>query len=372
MTILYTKQGNRLRQWKCFADGKEVVVIHGQVGGKLVEKRYTAEAKNVGRSNETTPELQAELEVEAKVVKQLKSGYYRTQEEALAHVDFTPMKAQNSNDHKHKIVYPCYVERKLNGQRCMVDKNGVAWSKQGEPLQFPEHWTGLAEIAKRFQGLDGEVFAGSAKEGGLPLQDIISAFRKPNNNTPKLKYYVYDIPIKGMNMTQRVEKLSELRDYVEQERIEYIVVVLPEVVNSWDEVEERTRVYVSEGQEGGIVRNMKGVYEFGKRSYDLLKVKFREDAEAEVVSYTLDKNDEPVYTVRAVNGDQSGVQFKLKMKIPDGVTVSGRNYRDKANADHLVGKHITYQYEELSSDNVPTKPVGLYIREVDENGNPLI
>lgn len=372
MTTLYSKQGNKLRTWKCYAEGKEVVVIHGQVGGKQVEKRYTAEPTNIGRSNERDSLAQAAFEVQAKIDLQLKRGYYRTQEEALGHVDFTPMKAQNSNDHKHKIVYPCYVERKLNGQRCMVDKDGVAWSKQGEPLQFPTHWIGLSEIAKRFQGLDGEVFAGSVKEGGMPLQDIISAFRKPNQNTPKLKYYVYDIPVEGMDMMQRVKKLSELQDYVEREGINYIVVVLPEVVNSWDEVEERTKAYVAEGQEGAIVRNMKGLYEFGKRSYDLLKVKFREDAEAEVLSYTLDKNDEPVYTVRAVNGDQVGVQFKLKMKIPDGVTVLGRNYRDKANANHLIGKHITYQYEELSSDNIPTKPVGLYIREVDQNGNPLI
>lgn len=372
MTTLYSKQGNKLRTWTCYAEDKEVVVVHGQLGGKLVEKRYTTEAKNVGRSNETTPAQQAKLEVEAKITKQLKSAYYRTQEEALDHVDFTPMKAQNSNDHKHKIVYPCYVERKLNGQRCMVDKEGVAWSKQGEPLQFPTHWIGLSEIAKRFQGLDGEVFAGSVKEGGMPLQDIISAFRKPNHNTPKLKYYVYDIPVKAMDMRQRVKKLYELQDYVEREGINYISVVLPEVVSSWDEVEERTKAYVAEGQEGAIVRNMEGLYEFGKRSYDLLKVKFREDAEAEVLSYTLDKNDEPVYTVRAVNGDQVGVQFKLKMKIPDGINVSGSNYRDKANANHLIGKHITYQYEELSSENIPTKPVGLYIREVDKNGDPLI
>ena len=86
MTILYTKQGNKLRQWQCFADGAEVVVIHGQVGGKQVEKRYTAEPKNQGRANATTVEEQALLEAEAKVVKQLKSGYSKMKEEAEAFV----------------------------------------------------------------------------------------------------------------------------------------------------------------------------------------------------------------------------------------------------------------------------------------------
>lgn len=363
MTVLYTKQGEKLRQWECFADGAEVVVIHGQVGGKLVEKRYTAEAKNQGRANATTPESQAVLEVEAKVVKQLKSGYYRTQEEATNHVDFTPMKAHNSNDHKHKIKYPCYIEPKYNGQRLMVNSAGEALSKQGEPLKFPEHWKGIEDAVHLVGGLDGEVFAGPVTQGGLPLQDIISAFRKKNANTPRLKYYVYDIPVAG-TMKDRVRLLTSLDIWVKNKNIDFIEVTIPCVVNSWEEVVEYTNQQITLGQEGAIIRNFDGVYEFGKRSYDLLKVKVRLDAEAEVLSYTLDKNDEPVYTVRAVNGEQAGAVFKLKMKIPDGVIISGRNYRNKANADHLIGKHITYEYEELSSSGIPTKPVGLCVREV--------
>lgn len=365
MTVLYTKQGERLRQWQCFAEGAEVVVIHGQVGGKLVEKRYTAEAKNQGRANATTPESQALLEVEAKAVKQLKSGYYRTQEEAMNHVDFTPMKAHNSNDQKHKIKYPCYIEPKYNGQRLMVNSIGDALSKQGESLKFPEHWKGVRDVASIVGGLDGEVFAGPVTQGGMPLQDIISAFRKKNADTPRLKYYVYDVPVVG-TMEERVKLLTSLDIWVKNNNVDFIEVTIPLVVHSWEEVMEYTNKQIELGQEGAIVRNFDGVYEFGKRSYDLLKVKVRLDAEAEVLSYTLDKNDEPVYTVRAVNGDQTDTVFKLKMKIPDGIIISGRNYRNKANADHLIGKHITYEYEELSSSEIPTptKPVGLCVREV--------
>lgn len=365
MTILYTKQAEKLRQWECFADGAEVVVIHGQVGGKQVEKRYTAEATNIGRSNERDSVAQAAFEAQAKIDLQLKRGYYRTQDEALNHVDFTPMKAHNSNDHKHKIKYPCYIEPKYNGQRLMVNSAGEALSKQGEPLKFPEHWKGIEDAVHLVGGLDGEVFAGPVTQGGLPLQDIISAFRKKNANTPRLKYYVYDIPVAG-TMEDRVRLLASLDIWVKNNNIDFIEVTIPCVVNSWEEVMEYTNKQIELGQEGAIVRNFDGVYEFGKRSYDLLKVKVRLDAEAEVLSYTLDKNDEPVYTVRAVNGEQAGAVFKLKMKIPDGVIISGRNYRDKTNADHLIGKHITYEYEELSSSGIPTKPVGLCVREVRE------
>lgn len=51
MITLYSKQGDKLRQWTAYAEGAEVVVIHGQVGGKQTEKRYKAEPTNEGRSN---------------------------------------------------------------------------------------------------------------------------------------------------------------------------------------------------------------------------------------------------------------------------------------------------------------------------------
>lgn len=46
-TTLYTKQGVKFRQWSCWVEGAEVVVEHGQMGGKLTQKRYTAEPKEV-------------------------------------------------------------------------------------------------------------------------------------------------------------------------------------------------------------------------------------------------------------------------------------------------------------------------------------
>lgn len=355
-----------IRVWSCWAEGAEVVVEHGQVGGKLTQKRYTAEPKNVGRSNATTAEEQALVEMEAKVVKQLKSGYYHTIEEASEHVEFTPMKAHNSNDYKHKIKYPCYIEPKYNGQRLMLNSAGEALSKQGESLKFPEHWKGVEDAVNLVGGLDGEVFAGPVSQGGMPLQDIISAFRKKNADTLRLKYYVYDIPVTS-TMVDRVQLLTSLDIWVKNNNIDFIEVTIPRVVNSWEEVVEYTNKQIELGQEGAIVRNFDGMYEFGKRSYDLLKVKVRLDAEAEVLSYTLDKNDEPVYTVRAVNGDQADAVFKLKMKIPDGKIITGLNYRAKENAEILLGQHITYEYEELSSGGVPTKPTGLCVREVINN-----
>lgn len=366
MTILYTKQGEKLRQWQCFADGAEVVVIHGQVGGKLVEKRYTAEAKNVGRSNETTPELQAELEVEAKIVKQLKSGYFHTKEEANCYVPFFPMKAQNYLDYAHKIEYPCYVQPKLDGQRLMIDSNGNAWSKQGEPLELPKHWEGVREFAIRCGGLDGEVYAGLPSEGGLSLQEIISAFRKPNNNTYKLQYWVYDACLGELSFLSRLTRLGgELLNGIPSA----VKVVKSVVAKDSAHADEFYSKIVDEGYEGIVYRNFTGIYEFDKRSYNLIKRKKREDAEARVLSVEPDKNGDGVVNAVLMNGTNAGKEFKCLFRKDAHDKMNLRKYEVVKD---FVGATFTVEFETYSDDGVPLKPVGKCLRKVDENGNPLI
>lgn len=355
MTILYTKQGNKLRQWRCFTDGVEVVVVHGQVGGKQVEKRYTAEPTNVGRSNERDSVAQAAFEVQAKIDLQLKRSYYRTQEEAINHVDFTPMKCLDFKDHAKKVVYPCYISAKLDGFRMMVDKNGQAWSKQGEPLDFPAHWDGLKEVLVRVGGGDGEVYC-----KGMPLQSIRSAYLTPQEATKKLEYWVYDVPVAGESFEQRRKRLYALSTLVSENNLTFVKVIPGVKIYDDNEADLLYNKHVSDGYEGSVYRNSDGVYDFGKRSSGMFKRKPRPTNEALVLSYTLDKNDEPVYTGKALNGEQEGVVFKFKMKIPK----EGTNYRRKENADELIGKTIEYAWENLSKDRVPCKPVGLCIREV--------
>lgn len=363
---LYTKQGEKIRQWSVWTEGAEVIVEHGQQSGKLTQKRYTASPKNVGRSNETTAEEQAIQEADAKVVKQLKSGYYYSVEEASDHVEFTPMKAQNSDDYKHKLKFPCYIQPKLNGQRLMIDKNGNAWSKQGEPLELPKHWTGVEEAAKMFGGLDGEIYAGLESEGGLSLQKIISAFRKLNSDTPKLKLYVYDLPLENFTFASRQVFMEEI---AEKCGADEIMIVEPFIIDTWEDAIKVAKSYVKQGYEGAILRNFDGEYEFGKRSYDLQKLKFRLDAEAVVVSVTQDKNGDGVLLCQAINGKQTGVQFECLMRKDADENV---NYRKYSNALLLIGKTITYEYEELAEDTEkgrgkPTKPVGVALREMLNN-----
>lgn len=360
--MLYTKQSNKLRVWSVWTEGNEVIVEHGQLGGKLTQKRYRADAKNQGRSNATTPVEQASAEAEAKAVLQLKRGYYKTQEEALNHIDFTPMKCLDYKDHSKKVMYPCYISAKLDGFRMMVDGKGQAWSKQGEPLSFPEHWRGVNEVLSQVGGADGEVYC-----KGMPLQSIRSAYLTSQEATQQLEYWVYDVPVAGESFKQRRARLYKLANLVSESKLAFVKVIPSVEIYDDKEAERLYNKHLSDGYEGSVYRNADGIYDFGKRSSGMFKRKPRPTNEAIVLSYTLDKNDEPVYTVRAVNGQQAGVVFKLKMKIPDGVVIQGRNYRNKMNADRLIGQYIEYAWENLSNDNVPCKPSGLFVREMVGN-----
>lgn len=354
MITLYSKQGDKLRQWSAYAEGAEVVMIHGQVGGKQTEKRYTAEPTNEGRSNFRDSVAQALFEVQAKIELQLKRGYYRTQEVAMSHVDFTPMKCLDYKDQAKKVKYPCYISAKLDGFRMMVDSNGQAWSKQGEPLDFPEHWKGLKEALAEI-GADGEVYC---KE--MSLQSIRSAYLTPKEDTLRLEYWIYDVPVAGVPFVERRKLLDNLNTIVFEKGLNFVKVVPGNLVESEEWGDIFYKKHLLHGYEGSVYRNLDGLYDFGKRSSNMIKRKPRPTNEALVLSYTLDKNDEPVFSVRAVNGEQTGAEFKLKMKIPE----SGVNYRDKANADRLVGNHIEYAWENLSDSKVPCKPVGLFIRDM--------
>lgn len=368
---LYSKtKTGKLQFWEVFTNGNAITCRFGQVGGKVQEKVTYAEGKNIGKANETTPERQAELEAEAKLTKQLDRGYFRTKEEALNFKDTSPMKAQNFNDYEHKIKYNCFVQPKLNGMRFKLTKKDglfVGESKAGLDSPVPPHWVYGLKLLDAYgfldSGLDGEIYAGLVSEGGLSLQEVISAYRKYNENTIKLEYHVYDIPVEGETFEQRAVRLGNM--YYKLLTLENEGIKLPIKV-VWtgmvERPEEANRIYqhlVDQGYEGMMYRNTDGLYEFGSRSYDLIKRKPRQTTEALVLDSYIDKNDEGVLHVRL----QNDVTFSCKMRKDASLD---KNYRDFKTSLELVGRFIEVEFEEYSDAGVPTKPVGVRVRSVNK------
>lgn len=367
-----TKTG-KVQVWKCWVEGPEVYTRYGQVEGKKITNKYTAKATNQGRSNERNPEQQAIFECEAAYQAQYDNKHYRYSVAAAEeHVksNRVPMKAVNFKDHSKKVNYPCVVSTKLNGSRCTII-GGDFISKAGrvEECKVP-HLVEAVRLLDR--DIDCEVYC-----HGYSLQQIRSAWLKPDVikdtelpdgsfltglDSKLLEVHVFDVPVVGKTFEERLELLQEIGERVEELGIDCIK--FPEMmkVNLEIDGDDWYTLVTSQGYEGVVYRNLDGLYEFGNRSYDMIKRKPRLDSEGLVLDVTEDKSGQGVLLLRT-NDDMGKVTFKCKMKG----TAETRAYKEQRK---LIGRWVTYEYEELSDKGVPTKPSGICPRLCNTTGEP--
>lgn len=354
-TTLFSKASTgAISTWTCWAEGNKICVEYGQLDGKQTYHEFLAKPKNVGRANETTGEQQAIKEVEARVIKQLKVKYFHTKAEAMGYESREPMLCGDYRKTPQKVKFPCYISPKLNGFRLLNDK-GTHYAKSGETYDItnsPHHLRKLLAEVEKLE-LDGEIYA-----HGMPLQEIISAWRVPTLESEKLRYHVYDVPVTGVTVEQRQVLLSKLNEL----GIKDLVTVPSMLIHTQKEYNAYYKAALETGYEGVVTRNCGSYYEFGKRSGDVIKRKPRLDAEAKIISTEVDRLGDGLLTCQMKDGV---TLFKCKMLKASG-------YRGYEDSKAIVGKWINYQYEELSVDGVPTKPVGIYLRDCDDQGNPLI
>ena len=85
-----------------------------------VAKPTICTAKNIGSSNETSPEQQAQNEAQAKWDKKLRSGYFTNINDIDDKKFYEPMLAHNYKDRASEVKFPAYSQPKLDGIRCIV------------------------------------------------------------------------------------------------------------------------------------------------------------------------------------------------------------------------------------------------------------
>lgn len=407
-TLYARNKDGSIQMWKVGTSSNEVIVVFGRVGGSLQSKTTVCEAKNIGRSNETTAEEQAVLEAQSKWEKQVRLGYKENVEDLEA-IDISPMLAQDASKKPHAIVYPCHLQHKLDGNRCFVKfVDGVPkFISRGNKVYEPK-----GNILRELQDLHEETgfdeFDGEFYIHGLPLQKITSLVKKwrslediekeidkdfmadikrrekaikageetwkdfnkvehlvyeePVRDSDRysgycsydLKLMVFDVPDCIHRWEDRATNLQEVIDYCEVNHLTNVEGVPFKIAYNEEEVRESIGQYMQDGYEGTIIRNFRGIYEYGQRSADLLKWKTMQDEEGKILSVTKDKNGEGVYTVV----DKFGVVTNMKKKG----TFADRNY-ERCLED--VGKFCTFKYQQKTVDGKYQFAVMLGLREVD-------
>ena len=359
-TLYHTSKTGATVQWNIWTEDADIVREYGQMGGKMQVARTTAIGKNIGKSNETTPNEQAILEAKARHKKRLDGKYSLTIEECKKEV-FLPMLASSFDKRKDKVTYPVDVQPKLDGVRCLAHWEGDSirlMSRGGKQWECCDHIVAeLEKILPKGWVLDGELYI-----HGATFQEISRLVKKLRPESVNVKYHVYDVPrVPDSNgewlWNERYEDLEALVEAFED--VECLEVVSTHLANNEYAVFELQSKFLEEGYEGAIVREMDGEYRFGYRSRSLLKVKNFMDEEYEITGFTtgVGKFDGCIIWIcETENGDE----FKV---VPQGTMEERQDtYWHADETGEGIGDLLKVKFFELTDDGIPRFPVGLGIR----------
>lgn len=317
----------------------------GRETKRQLSEPYFAAPTNEGRANARDSKEQAEFEFEAIIKKQRDRGFgYDGETRQMWPM---PMLAHKFSDHKGKMDFPVFVQPKLNGMRMLFD-GAEGWSR-GNKQVIPEVIKHLNFDTAGFI-LDGELML----PNNQLLQESMKAIKKYRPElSPKLLYHVYDIVDSDLPYIKRYQIIEDIC----RNAPENIKIVNTMRADDEAQVMSFHKQVVSEGFEGTMVRDPASLYEIGKRSYSLLKLKDFQDAEYRIVN------------VIDGDGSDSGLAI-FELETPTGQKFNCRpegSQENRAelykNRKELVGLFLTVRYFELSKDGVPIFPVGVGIRD---------
>lgn len=361
---IFTKDtlGN-IRIWYMEQNGNKYRTVSGLSDGEKVTSEWShAEAKNVGRSNETTAIEQAMAEIEAKYKKQLKTGYHKNVKDVDQGTSYVePMLAQPL----HKLSkQPDFVKEKwgmqckFNGNRCIATKDGLFTRKGEKYMSVPHIENALKPFFEEYPKavLDGELFNNDLRQ---QLNEISKLIRKTKHidasdlseSEKKVKFYIYD----GYNFRGKSDILDEEVPYIERKNwidsvviplSKYFVEVETKIVKSNDHMNELFVDLLNDQQEGGILRKMDAPYEH-KRSKNLVKVKSEDDDEGTILDITDGDGN--------WKGAATNVTLKWKNVTFDAVFKGTYEKRAEIlkNKKNWIGKEVTFLYMGITGLGTP-------------------
>ena len=355
-TLYKVDTAGRVRVWSMEADGARTRTITGiEDGTQVVSGWKETRAKNVGRSNATTAEEQAIVEIENAYALKLEGDYHKSKAAAKRGKPqkIKPMLAAEWTARKDKIEYPVFVQPKLDGIRCIAKADGL-WSRTGKPIVAVPH---INKALEKFFNknpdaiLDGELYNHDFKDD---FNAIISMVRKtkPTDEALELaekqvQFHVYDIASHDGVFDTRIGEVDKIVSKVNNPSI---VCVETWEANDEEQVDDLYGNFIEQGYEGGIIRG-NAPYEF-KRSNSLLKRKDFEDKEFKILDILPGKGNWAGYAKRVI--------FELEDGRECGSGLAGSQTLAKEileNKEAYIGKQVTVQYFTRTPDGVPRFPI---------------
>jgi ATP-dependent DNA ligase len=362
------KSGN-IKEWNMQVEDKGdhsiMVYSYGRLKGQKVECTVTIQSgKNKGKKNETTHFQQAVLDAESKWKKKRDTNGYFTDLQAVTATlnkvqasEPLPMLAQDFKKHNKKLIYPCYIQPKLDGYRMLFNPvTSKATSRTGKEYNILKTTQLYESLLRSVVGnpsvcLDGELYLHDAdfsfeKYGVLRKQKKENLTPEDKESLSKIRYHVYDLVDTQLTYAERYNKLSSMKL---DDGIEIVKTIL---CHNKDEIDQHHKNFIELGYEGSILRNCNGVYVNKYRSFDLLKRKDFDDGEYKICGFTSEKdtsgnNDDLVVWICETDTGKFNVQSK-------GSKLERQELYKVAN--QYIGSNLWVQYFGLTSDGIPRFP----------------
>lgn len=366
-TVLYgLSSTGKFKIWECWVESgttsaAQLKVSFGYIDGKRqISIKNIKTGKNIGKSNETTPMQQAYLEQESLANKKRDEGYRENLKDCSENTIVLPMLAQSYSKHIDRLKYPAYVQRKLDGVRCLAEvmpDNTVKFtSRKNKPFTTVDIFSKqILEKCPVGTILDGELF-----NPNLPLNQIVSRIKRvltsrENISDNPIQFHVYDFVRLNVPYHERYEELNKWFG----NSTENIHLVETIKVNNFNEIREFHIQAVEQGYEGSMLRNKDGLYKIDYRSYDLLKLKDYFQEEFEIVNLYDGVGKEEglaIFTCKTA----SGAEFNVR---PKGDAATRRAWFQ--DIENLKGKKLTVRYQNLTEYGVPFHARGIIIRDYE-------
>jgi len=316
----------------------DLINLEGKSISKITQSAYvTITGKNIGRSNETTPEQQAVFEINSTFKTQKDKGYYEIGETPLKD-NVLPMLAYPLGDKIHTIDFPLTVQPKFDGVRCLSNGNKM-WSRRGKDFdnKIVHHLLGV-KCGNYI--VDGELILPE----GYALQDTVSACKKFGPLSSQLLYRIYDVICEDKCYTERYEICKQI---VSDTNNPQVVLAPAHRIDTHDEIYPLHETFVKEGWEGTMIRLHGHGYKVGQRTNQLLKLKDFLEEEFKVVNVIDGK------------GKFSGAAIFI-CETPEGKTfetspIGTMEFRRElfVKRNELIGTYWTVRFQAYTKDKIP-------------------
>ena len=363
-TLYQKDNNNRVRTWFIERDGNLYRVTSGLLDGEKVTSTWKAAvAKNVGKTNETSPAEQAIAEIKALYTKKKDKGYVASIDDVDKETTlFEPMLAQTFKKELVQFNDKIHVQPKLDGIRCIAKANGL-FTRNGKEITSCPHIS--SELEKFFTLndhliLDGELYNHELKDNFSELVSLIRKSKSKDDDFDRtaslVEYHVYDMydtTNKTASFSSRIDFLIDI--FSSFKFSNDIKLVDTTNVKNHSELNDYYDMYLEHGYEGQIVR-INDAYQT-KRTNSLLKRK------------TFDTAEFTILEVLPGLGNWSGCCKHLTLRDPEGrIFKSGirgtQEYTRELllEAEKYIGGTATVRYFGLTPDaEVPRFPVAIAI-----------